>query len=176
MSRRKSTKTTAATESEIGPEIGPEWFAKPDPTGETDTGEVGLRFTCTQCGKCCTGPTGFVLFNDREAGAMARDLGMSKAAFYERYTRDTSEGRSLNENRTAHGYDCVFLTRDEETGKTGCSVYGSRPEQCRTWPFWDSNLRGKRAWERASAGCPGMDQGELHRPAYIRLTRDRIEI
>lgn len=153
-----------------------EWFDRPDPTGHTDTGETGLRFTCTQCGNCCTGPTGYVLFTDKEAGAMAKDLGISKPAFYEEYTRDTIVGRSLTENKTGYGYDCVFLTRDEKTGKTGCSVYKSRPEQCRTWPFWDSNLTSKRAWASASKGCPGMDSGELHPPKHIRITRERVEI
>lgn len=153
-----------------------EWFDQPDPTGKTDTKEVGLRFTCTQCGNCCTGPTGYVLFTDKEAGAMAKSLGVPKATFYEQYTRDTIVGRSLNENKTGYGYDCVFLTRDEKTGKTGCSVYKSRPEQCRTWPFWDSNLYTKRDWAEASKGCPGMDSGQLHPPKHIRLTRERVEI
>ncbi|MBL4699112.1 MAG: YkgJ family cysteine cluster protein [Phycisphaerales bacterium] len=153
-----------------------EWFDKPDPTGTTDTGEAGLRFTCTQCGNCCTGPTGFVLFTDVEAQAMAKDLKISKKEFYANHTRETIVGRSLNEIEVdEYGYDCVFLTRDEQ-GKTGCSVYGARPEQCRTWPFWKSNLIGKRAWREESEGCPGMDQGELHSPAHIRLTRDRVEI
>lgn len=154
----------------------PEWFDLPDPSGRTDSGEVGLRFTCTQCGHCCTGPAGFVFFKDHEADAMARAKGVSREVFDARYTRDTPLGRSLKEHKTEHGYDCVFLTRDERTGITGCSVYASRPEQCRTWPFWGSNLRGKHAWRRASEGCPGMDTGKLHSPAHIRITRDRVEI
>jgi Fe-S-cluster containining protein len=153
-----------------------EWFDKPDPTGRTETGEIGLRFTCTQCGNCCTGPTGYVLFNDTEARAMAKTLGISKQAFLDEYTHETILGQSLNENHTEHGYDCIFLTRDEKTGKTGCSVYTARPEQCRTWPFWDSNLGSKRAWASASRGCPGMDKGTLHTPEHIRITRERVEI
>jgi len=154
----------------------PEWFDKPDPTGSTDTGEVGLRFTCTQCGNCCTGPTGFVLFTDVEASAIAADLKITKEAFYEGYTRDTLVGRSLKEIEVdGFGFDCVFLTRDK-SGKTGCSVYGSRPEQCRTWPFWKSNLVGKRAWKEESRGCPGMNAGKLHAPEHIRITRERVEI
>jgi len=153
-----------------------EWFDKPDPTGNTDTAEVGLRFTCTQCGNCCTGPTGFVLFTGAEAEAMAEDVGISKDAFIEQYTRDTIVGRSLKEIEVdEHGFDCVFLTRDD-AGKTGCSIYRTRPEQCRTWPFWKSNLIGKRAWREASEDCPGMDAGELHPPKHIRITRDRVEI
>ncbi len=157
--------------------INNEWFDKPDPTGTTDTGEVGLRFTCTQCGNCCTGPTGFVLFTDKEADAMAAELGISSEDFYKQYSRETLVGRSLNETVVdGFGYDCVFLTRDDKTGKTGCSVYKSRPEQCRTWPFWRSNLIGKRAWKEESRDCPGMNTGQLHSPEHIRITRDRVEI
>ena len=153
-----------------------EWFDAPDPTGKTQTGEVGLRFTCTQCGNCCTGPTGFVLFTDDEALAMSKDLGIGLGDFLKRYTRPTIVGRSLMEvYAEGFGFDCVFLTRDA-SGKTGCRVYGSRPEQCRTWPFWRSNLVGKRAWSSESKGCPGMDTGELHSPEHIRITRDRVEI
>ncbi len=153
-----------------------EWFDKPDPTGKTDSGEVGLRFTCTQCGHCCTGPTGFVLFTDDEAAAMARDLEITKAEFYTQYTRDTLVGKSLKEIVVdGFGYDCVFLARGKD-GKTGCQVYGSRPEQCRTWPFWKSNLVDKQAWQEEADGCPGMNTGKLHTPEHIRLTRDRVEI
>lgn len=153
-----------------------EWFDQPDPTGRTDTGEVGLRFTCTQCGSCCTGPTGYVLFNDKEAGSMAKALGISKQEFLDEYSHDTILGRSLNENLTDFGYDCIFLTRDAKTGRAGCSIYEARPEQCRTWPFWDSNLTSKRAWASASRKCPGMDTGTLYPPKHIRITRDRVEI
>jgi len=154
-----------------------EWFDRPNPSGQGKPDDAGLRFTCTQCGNCCTGPTGFVLFTDDEARAMSKDLKIGLDEFMETYTRSTLVGQSLDEVEVdGYGFDCVFLTRDERTGKTGCSVYKSRPEQCRTWPFWRSNLTGKRAWKEASVGCPGMDTGDLHDPAYIRLTRDRVEI
>ena len=152
-----------------------EWFDNPDPTGLTDSGEVGLRFSCTQCGNCCTGPTGFVLFTDKEAKAMAKDLGITSDEFYARYTRDTIVGRSLKETKTEFGYDCVFLDRDEQ-GKALCSIYKSRPEQCKTWPFWRSNLESLEDWEYAGEGCPGLNTGSLHTTKHIRLTRDRVDI
>jgi len=161
----------------MSPKISPkqEWFDEPDPTGLTDTGEVGLRFECTQCGKCCTGPTGFVLFTDTEAKAMAKDLGITTDEFYEKHTRETIVGRSLKETVTKHGYDCVFLARDEN-GKALCNVYNSRPEQCRTWPFWRSNLESLEAWEEEAEDCPGMNEGPLHTTKHIRITRDRVDI
>ena len=152
-----------------------EWFDAPDPTGLTETGEKGLRFACTQCGNCCTGPTGFVLFTDKEAKAMAKDVGVTTDEFYEKYTRDTIVGRSLKETKTRFGYDCVFLDRDDQ-GRALCTVYKSRPEQCRTWPFWRSNLESLEDWEYASEGCPGLNTGPLHTTKHIRLTRDRVDI
>jgi hypothetical protein len=153
-----------------------EWFDRPDPTGRTRTGEVGLRFTCTSCGACCTGPEGYVNFTEAEGRAIADRLGISHDEFLSRYTHDTIEGRSLTERRTEHGFDCVFLDREAIPGKAICAIYEDRPRQCRTWPFWEINLRSPRHWEAASRGCPGMDTGELHSPAHVRLTRERDAI
>lgn len=153
-----------------------EWFDEPDPTGLTATGERGLRFACTMCGACCTGPSGYVLFTPEEAEAMAAKAGLSAQEFWETKTRDTIMGRSLAERTTAFGQDCVFLDRESAPGKAVCSLYEARPMQCRTWPFWKGNLASRRHWERASRGCPGMNRGELTPPEVIRLTRDRLDI
>lgn len=152
-----------------------EWFDEPDPTGLTESGEKGLRFECTQCGNCCTGPTGFVLFTDKEAKAMAKDVGVPLDEFYEQYTRKTIVGQSLKETKTSFGYDCVFLDRDER-GKALCTIYKTRPEQCRTWPFWKSNLESLDEWEYAAEGCPGINSGTLYSTKHIRITRERVEI
>lgn len=120
----------------------------------------GMEFQCTQCGNCCTGPTGFVWFTPKEAEAIAAYLEITVEAFYERYTKSIMGRRSLDEVKIKQGmYDCVFLSRDAETGKAGCSIYPVRPTQCRTWPFWESNLTSKRAWAAAAKTCPGMQQG-----------------
>src|ERR1043165_1278854 len=112
----------------------PEWFALPDPEHGRDG--TGLRFSCTMCGNCCSGPEGYVLVTDAEIAALARRLGLPEAAFLERYTHKTREGRSLKEKRTEHGLDCIFLDREKVPGKAVCGVYEDRPTQCRTWPFW----------------------------------------
>ncbi len=145
-----------------------EWFDEPDP----ETGEVGLRFGCTRCGNCCSGPPGFVLFTDAEAEAIATRLGMSVPDFLERFTEDTSRGRSLIDIRTMHGYDCVFLDRSTVPGKGVCSIYEDRPEQCRTWPFWKDMLQSRDNWVRAKATCPGLDSGRRYTPVEIRVVRD----
>jgi Fe-S-cluster containining protein len=113
----------------------------------------GLRFECTQCGHCCTGEPGFVWVNDEEVAALARFRGESVEEFTGLYTRAVNGRRSLRER--ANG-DCVFYDR-----RQGCTVYPVRPRQCRTWPFWESNVGTPEAWRRTCEFCPGSGQGEL---------------
>lgn len=149
-----------------------EWFDLPQEPSD----EPGLRFGCTMCGNCCSGPEGYVLVNDREISALARRLGMEPAEFIERYTHMTGPGRSLVEKQTEHGRDCVFLDRESIPGRAVCGVYEDRPSQCRTWPFWKSVLVSRRSWELFRRRCPGMGAGPRYTPVQIRVMRDVIEM
>ncbi len=131
----------------------------------------GLSFTCTQCGDCCTGPPGFVWFSDEEAAALAAYLRLEVGEFRRRFARKIWGRWTLGEIETDHGFDCVFLRRDEN-GKALCAVYPVRPKQCRTWPFWPENLKSKRAWEQTARRCPGMNTGKVYPPDQIRIIRD----
>ena len=113
----------------------------------------GLNFTCTRCGKCCTGDPGFVWVTDEELEAIAEFRREPVAEVMQLYTRRSKGRRTLREK--ANG-DCVFFDRDR-----GCTIYPVRPPQCRTWPFWDSNLDSPESWERTESICPGSGQGEL---------------
>jgi Fe-S-cluster containining protein len=137
---------------------------------------AGLRFECTQCGNCCSGPAGYVLVSDEEASAFAAHLEISVAQFLARYTHTVPEGRSLIERKTDHGLDCIFLDRTSRPGKAVCSAYKVRPIQCRTWPFWPSMLKSAAAWERGKKTCPGLDKGRQHDLVQIRVQRDAIKI
>lgn len=132
----------------------------------------GLAFDCTMCGNCCTGPAGYVWFNEKEGAEMARTLGLSEADFRRRFARKVGDRWSLAERRTPHGLDCVFLDRETMPGKALCRVYQARPTQCRTWPFWPENLHTPDSWERAGRNCPGINQGPLIPIEEIRITRD----
>ena len=48
----------------------------------------GLRFECTQCGNCCTGPPGRVWFSEEEGEAMAENLGVDVVWSAEAWGRD----------------------------------------------------------------------------------------
>ena len=134
----------------------------------------GLRFGCTQCGNCCTGPPGAVWFSKDEGRTMAKQLGLTEAVFLERYGRKLHGHWSLIERETEHGFDCVFLDRTTIPGKAICGIYQARPTQCRTWPFWPENLQTKRHWEtvKRRTPCPGMDKGKLVPIEQIRIQRD----
>lgn len=130
----------------------------------------GLRFECTGCGQCCTGPPGLVEFTRGEGLRMARNLGLDYREFLNRHALRTDCGWALQEVQApeGQGLDCTMLERQGVPGKALCRVYQDRPQQCRTWPFWPENLRSPRAWRRAGVRCPGMDQGELVTPEEIR--------
>jgi Fe-S-cluster containining protein len=118
----------------------------------------GLAFSCTQCGNCCGGAPGHVWVSENEIRAIAQRLGMAFAEFEQRHTRLAERGRSLLEFENG---DCEFLVRRGD-GKTECSIHAVRPLQCRTWPFWQSNLRTRRTWDGAARNCPGMNTGTHH--------------
>jgi len=155
-----------------------EWFDRTGPRGnfrDAKNSDKGLRFDCTLCGGCCTGAEGFVNFTDDEAEAMADDIGVPLDEFLRSYTHNTPAGRSLTERKTDFGYDCIFLNRKKIPGKAVCGVYKSRPVQCRTWPFWASNLSSEHAWRGAAVGCPGVDRGkQVIHPSEIRIQRAKV--
>ena len=142
----------------------------------TDWYSDGLRFECTQCGNCCTGPPGAVWFNDEEGAAIAKLLKISESDFRARYAHQLDGQWSLIENKTRHGYDCVFLDRTSVPGKAVCSIYRARPLQCRTWPWWPEILESKRSWTtyKRTTPCPGMDSGPLIPAEQIRIVRAKM--
>jgi Fe-S-cluster containining protein len=95
-----------------------------------------------------------VWVNQAEIDAMAARLEMTSADFEAAHVYRVGIRRSLKERKNG---DCVLL--DPTTKK--CTTYLERPRQCRTWPFWDSNLRSPQAWADAAEACPGCNKGNL---------------
>jgi Fe-S-cluster containining protein len=131
--------------------------------------EDGLRFTCTQCGNCCSGPEGYVWVDEEEIAALAQRLELPVAQLLKLHTRRVGKRVSLRER--ANG-DCTFL--DEQTRR--CTLYDLRPKQCRTWPFWNSNLESPKAWESARQTCPGMGSGQLYQLDHIQQAAAVVDL
>lgn len=130
----------------------------------------GLRFKCSGCGDCCTGAPGYVWVNKEEIAALSDALGFDDIEkFEEKYIRKIGVRKSLVE---FPNYDCVFL--DSESRK--CQVYHQRPRQCRTWPFWDSNLKSPEAWEQTCEQCPGSGKGKLYSLEQIEEQRKVMKV
>ena len=129
----------------------------------------GLRFECTQCGDCCTGAPGFVWVNQEEIDALAAKIGVSVDEFEKKYVRKVTGRRSLVEYPNG---DCVFF----DTEKRNCSVYEARPRQCRTWPWWNSNLESEEAWRETCQACPGSGQGKLYSLEHIEAQRKIVRV
>jgi len=110
----------------------------------------GLYFKCLKdCASCCTGAPGYVWLNDSEIEKIAKYLKLSKIDFLKKYTRQIGKKISLKEN--FKNYDCCFL-KDKK-----CQIYDARPKQCKTYPFWKSNLKSSKNWEDEKKYCPGID-------------------
>lgn len=129
----------------------------------------GLQFRCSGCGDCCTGAPGFVWVNAEEIAALAARLQMDVEEFEDQYTRKIGARRSLKEFSNG---DCVFFDNQSRQ----CEVYEQRPRQCRTWPFWDSNLKTPEDWARTCEACPGSGQGPLFQLEEIEERRRTMRI
>lgn len=129
----------------------------------------GLKFQCTQCGDCCTGGAGFVWVNQEEINAIAAEVGLEPESFEDQYVRRIGIRRSLKEFPNG---DCVFFDNQART----CQVYGARPRQCRTWPFWDSNLRTPETWQKTCEACPGSGKGRLYKLGEIEDQKNVFRI
>jgi Fe-S-cluster containining protein len=109
----------------------------------------GLKFKCTGCGKCCSGPSGYVFLSEPDLERLAAHFSLTPKAFAQKYTR-LVDGQYALLDRPNSG-DCIFL-KDKR-----CSVYEARPIQCQTFPWWIHNLKEPAEWEEASHHCEGIN-------------------
>jgi Fe-S-cluster containining protein len=96
-----------------------------------------------------------VWVNKAEIEALAAAVAMNIEEFERKYVRKVGIRKSLIERRNG---DCVFF----DSKSRHCDVYRARPRQCRTWPFWESNLQTSAAWQSTVESCPGCDHGHLY--------------
>jgi len=113
-----------------------------------------LRFSCTSCGKCCTGGSNhYVAMSKTEAALIRKHLGVTDDWFRRRYvehlTRNTLTAR-MPEGR------CSFLNKNWQ-----CKIYHLRPVQCRTYPYWPEILETNKAWNNEAKHCEGINRGSV---------------
>ena len=129
----------------------------------------GLRFQCTGCGGCCTGAPGYVWVNAQEIAALAEAVGLTVDEFEKQCVRQVGIRKSLKEFPNG---DCVLF--DNQTRR--CRAYEARPRQCRSWPFWYSNVKTPETWSETCRTCPGAGTGQLHSCETIQQHCEKIRI
>lgn len=80
---------------------------------------------------------------------MATARGMNAGLFAKQYVRRVQGRLSLQERVINGEHLCCFFDRIE----CGCTIYETRPEQCRTFPFWE---RFKEDYQELLQECPGI--------------------
>ena len=128
---------------------------------------AGLEFECRACGRCCGGEPGYIWISEAEVRQAAQAAGLDVLDFCTMYLAEYERGFSLRE--CANG-DCCML----QGGR--CRIYAVRPLQCRTWPFWSSNLASPTTWQEAAGRCPGIGRGRRWTLAEITEQRNRMRV
>ena len=103
--------------------------------------------------------------SENDLSRLAGGLGLDYDSFVDAWCRWVPyvPGRERLSLREKANLDCVFWGSGvSESAGPGCSVYATRPLQCRTFPFWDMVLCSVHSWERAGRECPGINSGRLY--------------
>ena len=89
---------------------------------------------CQECkGKCCTGESGYIYVTKSEALAISEILSIDIKELVSKYLFKKGYKYSIKENKIDDNYECVFFDRE----LNACKIYEARPNQCKTFPFWD---------------------------------------
>jgi Fe-S-cluster containining protein len=105
---------------------------------------------CRSCGgRCCRGLGGYVWISLTELENMAAAKGMSAHLFARQYIRQVQGRLSLRELVINGEHLCCFF----DLIACCCTMYENRPEQCRSFPFWDKFQGDYHGLLRE---CPGV--------------------
>lgn len=89
---------------------------------------------CLICGgKCCIGESGYIWISEDEIIKLADFLKISTKKLKDDFLYKEKYKFSIKEIPYNNGYACIFF----DQVKKNCSIYEVRPNQCRTFPFWD---------------------------------------
>ena len=118
--------------------------------------EKGIRFECQGSGNCCVSRDtyGFVYLSKKDIKKFSNGFKITEQNFVKNYCQKTDGFIHLKELKKNNG-NCIFLKDNK------CTVYKSRPIQCRTWPFWPENMNTKTWNNDIAKNCPGVGKGKV---------------
>ena len=123
----------------------------------------GLHFGCTRCSRCCRHDEGYVFLSAADIDRLARFFDLDEDGFIDRYCVEVTVGPARRVSlKEQENHDCILWRNG------GCSVYGYRPVQCSTYPFWEGNLVSETAWKAEAKECPGVGIGPLRTKQEIQ--------
>jgi len=102
---------------------------------------------CKECeGNCCIGESGYIWVSPKEIKDIANYLKIDENIFINTFLIKIGYKFSLKERPYKDGYACIFFDN-------GCKIYPVRPNQCKTFPFWEYY---KNKPEELKKECPGV--------------------
>ena len=125
---------------------------------KNDIIKKGTKFECQGSGNCCVSRNsyGYVYLSKKDLIRLSKHMKLTINKFINLYCSFTKKDKFLHLKEIKDDKNCIFLKNKK------CEVYNSRPEQCRTWPFWPENMNAK-TWEKdISIFCPGINKGRFY--------------
>ena len=123
--------------------------------------ERPIRFECQGSGNCCHGGQGYgyVYLTDSDLDRLSAHFKLPLKTFIRKFTEKTDGHVHLKGPER----DCRFLEN------RACTIYGARPGQCRTWPFWPENMDPQVWKSEVAPRCPGIGNGRVYPPEEIDI-------
>ena len=122
----------------------------------SESSEFLFKFNTAACetcrGECCRWG-GYVWIREEDIQAMAELMNMDLDSFANEYVKAAYGRLSLQERLRDGEYHCCLFDHFNNR----CLVYAARPEQCRTFPFWDAYLEN---YQLLLEICPGISENK----------------
>lgn len=122
---------------------------KPSESLTKKTEGYGFMFNgsaCSLCeGLCCRRESGYVWVKKADILRISNFLGIDPKVLMNDYLVKVGRRFSIREIKFKDEFPCIFF----DMACKKCLIYQVRPNQCRTFPFWEEFME--------KAGCPAPD-------------------